>query len=656
MTTMSPPIDLSLALSDAKKKVASESLLPFTSYTFPRYIPERMHALISEKLDAVVRGDLMRLMIFAPPQSGKSELTSVRLPAFWLGRRPDDPIILASYAASLAESKSRQCRTLIESPEYSDLFPDVRLRRDSRSVSHWHLDGYRGYMLAAGVGGPVTGHGALLGIIDDPVENWQEAQSETVRDTAWEWFRTTFRTRIWEHGAIVLIQTRWHEDDLAGRILQDQAGEWEVLRLPAIAETQAERDESNKFLGLPLGESDPLGRAPGQPLTPKRFSLPALLAFKRDVGATAWAGQYQGTPRAPEGNRFKRSWFPIVEAAPYQATRVRYWDRGYSEDGDYTVGVLLARDERGIYYVEDMQRGQWSAGQRDDVMLQTAKRDAIRYNRTVKTWVEQEPAAGKEAVRAAVKLLAGFSVSADKVSKNKEVRADPIASQAEAGYVRMVRAGWNGAFLAEVTAFPSASHDDIVDALSGAFNKMTKPKTGPVLRIFNVGAPKLKQQHILVCNMEQLATVEMEEPAILLRFVSPPPVGCEEEPVHGITKLLGSRAIIFADFAPAEHQNTWANVVEPYGKPVSELLMTEEVHGKALWSFFRAPRPTPFDVAVFVDEGDRRAISAAYGVADTLQIPRSHVHVLGGTDNSNEGEAPNKHVYNAVRSSRSRVL
>src|SRR5439155_1770276 len=147
-------------------------------------------------------------------------------------------------------------------------FPGIRTRRDSRAVNHWQLDGHRGGLLATGVGGPITGHGGLLGIVDDPHENWEQAQSATIREKIWEWYRTTFRTRIWEGGAIVLIQTRWHEDDLAGRRLAEWRGEWTVLRLPALAETQAERDYHNARLGLPVGVPDPLGRMPGEPLCP----------------------------------------------------------------------------------------------------------------------------------------------------------------------------------------------------------------------------------------------------------------------------------------------------------------------------------------------------------------------------------------------------
>ncbi|MCZ7546746.1 MAG: hypothetical protein M5R40_25935 [Anaerolineae bacterium] len=131
-------------------------------------------------------------------------------------------------------------------------------------MNRWELaPPYRGSLLAAGVGGPITGHGALLGIIDDPFENWAQAQSQTIRDHVWEWYRTTFRTRVWEEGAIVLVCTRWHADDLAGRLLQAQAEAWTVLRLPALAEDQATRDANDAYLGLPTGQPEPLGRAPG---------------------------------------------------------------------------------------------------------------------------------------------------------------------------------------------------------------------------------------------------------------------------------------------------------------------------------------------------------------------------------------------------------
>jgi predicted phage terminase large subunit-like protein len=473
-----PPLQQEAARELLRRRKARASLLNFTCATFPQYQADPAHCLIADHLDAVVRGELTRLMIFAPPQHGKSELVSVRLPAFWMGHWPDAPVILASYAASLAESKSRQARSVVESSDYRRLFLNVRTRRDSRAVNHWTLEGRRGGMLAAGVGGPVTGHGAQLAIVDDPTSNWQDAQSQTIRDTAWDWYRSTFRTRVWEGGAIVLIQTRWHEDDLAGRLLAEQAREWKVLRLPALAETQEERDSANERLGLPLGQPDPLGRGPGEPLCPGRFSREALDQLRRDVGSLSWFAQYQGTPRSTEGNRFKRSWFQVQDAGPAQVTaRCRYWDLAATEDGgDYTAGVLMARTGQGLYVVEDVVRGRWSPGKRNEVLLQTAATDESRHGKGVQIWVEQEPgSSGVESAEAIVRLLAGYRIQAERVTGDKETRAEPLAAQAEAGNVRLVRGAWNGNWVEELCSFPNGRNDDMVDATSGAFNKLAKP-------------------------------------------------------------------------------------------------------------------------------------------------------------------------------------
>ena len=222
-----------------RRRNAEDSLLHFTKYTFGTYKADPFHEMVAGTLDRVVAGEIDRLMIFAPPQSGKSQLTSVHLPAYWLGRRPDDPVIITSYGSNLAEGKSRDARNLVESPEYRRVFEDVITAQDSRAVNEWNLAApHRGRVIAAGVGGPVTGFGAKLGIIDDPHANWEQAQSLTMRNRVWDWWKGTFRTRIWEGGAVVLVMTRWHADDLAGRLLSDQANLWTVLRRPALAETQ----------------------------------------------------------------------------------------------------------------------------------------------------------------------------------------------------------------------------------------------------------------------------------------------------------------------------------------------------------------------------------------------------------------------------------
>ena len=463
------------------RRRARRSLLQFTQYTYPRYLAEPAHELIASWLEAVLKGEVQRLMIFAPPQHGKTELVSVRFPAFWLAHRPEDPVMLTSYAASLAHTKSRESRAVVESPAFGNLFEDITTDPASRARDQWRLAGHRGGMVAAGVGGPITGHGAALGIVDDPVENWEQAQSEVYRDKTWDWYKTTFRTRIWEHGAIVIVMTRWHEDDLCGRLLNAQAGQWDVLRLPATGERQSDRDLRNQKLHQAQGLDDPLDRGPGDALCPQRFSAEALADLQRDVGSLGWESQYMGCPTAPEGNRFKRAWFVVGNGPPsgYDSKRIRYWDKAGTEDGGaYTAGVLMGYCRiTGLFYIENVVRGQWSALEREQVIRQTAELDRSRYG-NVAVWIEQEPGSGgKESAEATVRNLAGFSVHVDRVTGSKDVRLEPFAAQAEALNVRLVRGAWNSAYVDEMCAVPAGQYRDQADATAGAFNKLAGQAT-----------------------------------------------------------------------------------------------------------------------------------------------------------------------------------
>lgn len=449
----------------AARRRARSHLLDFTLYTYPQYRAERVHRLIADTVMRVVDGEISRLMIFAPPQHGKSEKVSVRLPAFWLGRRPDDPIILTSYAAGLAESKSRQARAVVDSVEYRNVFPGVRLDTSSRAVDHWQLAGHRGGLLAAGVGGPITGHGAMLGIIDDPVENWEQAQSQTYRERAWEWFRTTFRTRIWEGGAIILIQTRWHLDDLAGRLLREQPGEWTVLRLPALSE----------------GEGDPLGRPAGEPLAPLRFSRFELERIKRDVGTMAWAAEYQGTPLPQEGALIEIGQIRQEDAAPGPEAFeriVRYWDlaSGVKTTNDFTAGAKLGRTHDGHLWLLHVKRGRWKWPDARLEIRDTALNDGPAVVQGIEH-VGFQQASYDDLVR--MNELAGVRFVKVAPDGDKVARAGAWGGRVKDGLFHAVRGEWLPDFLDEAAAFPVGRHDDQVDAVSGA-NQMLRAKPTPL--------------------------------------------------------------------------------------------------------------------------------------------------------------------------------
>jgi len=400
---------------------------------------------VRQRLEAIERGELNRLMIYLPPRHGKSELATVRYPVWRMQRDPSLSVIVGAYNVTLAQLFSRKSRAI--AGRY------LALGDERKTADEWETE-QGGIFRAAGVGSGVTGRGARLIVIDDPVKSREEANSPAYRERVWNWYRDDLYTRLEPGGAIILIMTRWHEDDLAGRILASEDGpNWTVVSLPALAE-----------------DDDPLGRQPGAALWPARFDEVDLERIRTVLGTRSFTALYQQRPTALEGGLFKRAWFDIVPAVPAQARRVRYWDKaGTDADGDYTAGALIAMDGDGLYYVADVVRGQWSALERERIIRQTAELDG----HDVPIWVEQEPGSGgKESAEATIRALAGWSVRAERVTGDKLTRAQPFAAQCEARNVKLVRADWNAAFLDELTMFPNGRHDDQVDASSGAFAKL----------------------------------------------------------------------------------------------------------------------------------------------------------------------------------------
>lgn len=389
-------------------------------------------------------------MISMPPRHGKSELCTVRFPVWLLTRNPRLRVIIGAYNQTLANKFSRKAIRIAES--------ELLLADDRRAVEEWETTS-EGGIRAVGVGAGVTGGGGDVILIDDPVKNRDEANSKIYRDKVWDWYTNDLYTRLEPGGAIVLDMARWHDDDLAGRILKsDDAVNWTVLTLPAIAE-----------------ENDALGRAVGEALCPDRYDLPALERIRKVLGTWSFAALYQQRPVPAEGGMFGRDWFSIAEAVPADGMRwVRWWDKAAtSGHGDFSAGVLMGTSRDGVYYIADVKRGRWSSGERDAIMKQQAAIDANTMRGLVEIWTEQEPGSGgKDSAQATIKLLAGYAVYAQTSTGSKEVRALPFAAQAEAGNVRLLRGDWNAAYIDELSVFPFGAHDDQVDASSGAFNKL----------------------------------------------------------------------------------------------------------------------------------------------------------------------------------------
>ena len=438
-----------------------------------KWVPARHLLYLNRKLMDLAARRITRLIVTMPPRHGKSELMSKYFPAWWLGMFPDQRVILASYEADFAASWGRKTRDLLD--EVGPELFGVAVSQKSSAADRWDVvravltsEGVRrgestgGGMTTAGVGGPITGRGAHLLIVDDPIKNMEEAHSDAAKQRLWDWWQGVAYTRLEPGGVAVIIMTRWVVDDLVGRILESSPDEWEVVNLPALAE-----------------EGDPLGRLPGEALWPERYSEKALEDIRQNVGPYVWAAEYQQRPYKREGGMFKREWFAIVDSPPPREefdAIVRYWDCAATEkkkgkgDPDWTVGVKVGR-KGNDFYILDVRRTRATPAHVEELMRVTAEADGI----DVPIYMEEEPgASGKAwADHVARDVLIGFAFQSVRASGSKEVRAMVVSSAAEAGRVKLVRAYWNEEFLNEFEAFPHGAHDDQVDATSGAFAQIS---------------------------------------------------------------------------------------------------------------------------------------------------------------------------------------
>lgn len=440
------------------KRRAKESFRAFVALVNPRFVFYPHCDLLADIIERVTSGELKRVMVFLPPRHSKSEMFSRLFSAYYLLRNPHHFVGINSYSAELAYTLSRAAREnfLEAGGEISD---------EASAVKHWETSGGGG-LWAAGVGGPITGKGFHLGIIDDPLKNSEDAASEIIRAKQKEWYASTFYTRQEPDASIVVIQTRWNEDDLSGWLLSEedqgeQAEGWHIVCLPAIAEEPP---------GIPEPCTlEPDIRADGEALCPERYDADKLQKIQARIGDYYFGALYQQRPTAKQGLFFHVDQIEIVDAVPANLRYVRGWDKAATAGGgDFTVGAKIGT-ANGIFYITDIVRGQWDTASRDRTILQTAKLDG----RQCRQKGEQEPGSGgKESAANFVRMLAGFPVSTEPSTAAKEVRADPFSSQVNAGNVKMLSGAWNRALLDELRAFPHGKNDDQVDGLSLAFNEL----------------------------------------------------------------------------------------------------------------------------------------------------------------------------------------
>ncbi len=424
--------------------------------------------VLDRALQDVSEGRIKRLIVTMPPRHGKSERVSKKFPAWHLGRNPDDEIILASYSIDLARDHSRIARDTLE--KHADVF-GVMLDSDRKSAESWGIEGHRGGLNAAGVGGPITGRGAKIGIIDDPVKNEEEAHSEAIREKIWKWYLSTFYTRLTPDGRVIIVMTRWHEDDLVGRLLAKEREEiengthtgerWTVINFPAIAE-----------------ENDALGRKPGEPLWPEYgFDLVRLEQIKKDVGSYVFNALYQQRPSAQEGAMLKRHWWRYYDTNPRQMQfdeMIQSWDCTFkdSDGSDFVVGQVWGRIGADVYLVDQIR----------DRMDITATMRAIE-NMTAK-WPNarlkmiEDKANGPAIISMLQRKIGGML--AVKPTESKIARASAVSPYIEAGNVYLPRnRPWVDEFIDECANFPHGANDDQVDAMTQALKRLCFKKHYP---------------------------------------------------------------------------------------------------------------------------------------------------------------------------------
>ena len=453
-----------------KARAAKDSLIAFTEFTMPgitdpsdsdqsRYDAQYFHKALAAALEEVEAGRILRLIVTFPPRHGKSELTSRRFPAWLVGRDPYRHVMFATYNQPFAEDYGRAVRGIIQSPSYKTVFPGTTLAKGSAAADRLVTE-EGGMMAFVGRGGSSTGRGADFLIIDDPLKDREEANSPTTRESLWDWYNDTMSSRLMsDTGAIVIIQTRWHEDDLVGRLTDptnphynaEEAETWKIINIPAIA-----------------GEDDVLGREPGQALWPERFGLDYLESFRRR-NPVGFSALYQQTPTPEDGDFFKTEMLPGYRqnSLPKNLRIYAASDHavGVKQTNDYTCLLVVGVDEFSNIWLLDC----WWKREKTDKVVE-AMLDLMRRWKPLVWWAESghiSKSIGPFLFKRMREEKVYVSIREQVPAADKQSRAQSIAGRASMGMVRFPSdLAWCERARQECLKFPQARHDDFVDTLA----------------------------------------------------------------------------------------------------------------------------------------------------------------------------------------------
>lgn len=420
---------------------------------------ELIGCMLQRFYDDLVAGKRPKMAIMAPPQHGKSWAAQDFI-AWLSGRSPQLKSIFASYSDELGMSTNLYLQRVWQSEAFKRLFPHLQVG-DHAWVCNTNLiefPYFTGSFRNTTVKSGINGLELHLGVIDDPHKGRAEALSITERNKVWNWFADDWMARFHKNSGMLIIQTRWHVDDLLGRYLQREQ-EVMVVQFPAVA------------------EYDETFRRRGEALFPEVKPLDFLMERRKLMTEASWQSEYQQHPIIVGGGIFpieKLTTITIFNKDMVNKS-IRYVDKAGTEDGGaYTAMVLMHQLKDGRFVISHVVRGQWGALEREQRLKALAQLDTERYGYNYEIWVEQEPGSGgKESAEATIRNLAGMLAYADKVTGSKEVRAEPFAAQVQNNNVRLVAAEWNYPFLDEAEAWPNGRYRDQIDAAAGAFAKLT---------------------------------------------------------------------------------------------------------------------------------------------------------------------------------------
>jgi len=454
--------DEEATISLARLRLLGFSIAMYPNFEYPPHLK-----LLASKLEAVERGEVKRLMVFMPPRHGKSLLCSQMFPAWYIGKHPERQIITATYGHSLASKFGRDVRNLVNEERYQAIFPETQLAEDSQARDRFNTN-HNGVYLATGVGGAATGYGAHLLLIDDPVKDRQDALSETISESTWNWYTSVAHTRLMPDGVIILIMTRWHDKDLAGRILAKESDKWNIVSLAAIDD--------------------------GKALWPEKYSLKDLESIKSSIGPVEFSCLYQQQPINQENAEFKKYWFKTFQDDECPGNLAIYTtvDPAISkkasadESAVVTVGVSPANDK----YILEITHGRMNPSELINTIFQHIEKfnpkivgiETVAYQQALSHFLQLEMRKRNKFVK----------IQEIKSISDKEQRIRGLIPHYSNGTI-WHRAGlYCSALEEQLLRFPVGSHDDIIDALAFQLQLWNAPQHN--LNVFQKPVIKTREQ------------------------------------------------------------------------------------------------------------------------------------------------------------------